>query len=165
MRVSVGVGIGVAAAAIAVALFVSLGQPFAPSGVATTTSTTTAVPPVKQFTIIAGEIELSGPYGFAFKGDKISSPGPTITVRKGDRVTITFTVGGKLAHTFAVTTEKTYTATPLWGAKIGESNAPVNPGQSGSVTFVADTAGTFFYICAVPGHAELGMFGSFVVEP
>ncbi|RMF30463.1 MAG: hypothetical protein D6752_04035, partial [Candidatus Nitrosothermus koennekii] len=32
------------------------------------------------------------------------------------------------------------------------------------VTFTADTPGTYYYICLVPGHAALGMQGKFIVE-
>jgi uncharacterized cupredoxin-like copper-binding protein len=36
--------------------------------------------------------------------------------------------------------------------------------HEGTVTFTASSAGTHQYLCPVPGHAQKGMAGSFVVE-
>jgi nitrite reductase (NO-forming) len=32
-----------------------------------------------------------------------------------------------------------------------------------TITFTAATPGTYQYLCAVPGHAQRGMLGNFVV--
>lgn len=40
----------------------------------------------------------------------------------------------------------------------------VNEGESTTVTFVADTAGTYEYYCSVGNHRAQGMFGELVVE-
>ena len=36
--------------------------------------------------------------------------------------------------------------------------------HTGTLSFTATNAGTYEYLCPVPGHAEEGMAGSFVVE-
>ena len=39
-----------------------------------------------------------------------------------------------------------------------------NPGDTDSISFVADEAGTFEFFCSVPGHRQLGMVGTLTVE-
>ena len=42
---------------------------------------------------------------------------------------------------------------------------PTSAGMhEGSMTFTASTTGTYQYLCPVPGHAQKGMVGTFVVE-
>jgi nitrite reductase (NO-forming) len=36
--------------------------------------------------------------------------------------------------------------------------------HTGTVTFTASQAGTYHYLCPVPGHAQKGMAGAFTVE-
>ena len=38
-------------------------------------------------------------------------------------------------------------------------------GEKTELTFIPDRPGEFDYLCEVPGHAELGMRGKFIVEP
>jgi len=124
----------------------------------------------KELTIIGGETRKDWEKGgFALLGGEVTSPGPTIRVKKGDQVTITFrNVHGtyareRISHNFVVVAEiKTFPrfAEPLWGAKID----PIQVGKSISVTFTPNAAGDFFYVCDVPGHPERGMYGSFIVE-
>lgn len=85
----------------------------------------------RVFSIIGGELkEDYETAGFALFGGNITSPGPTIRVRKGDQVTITFkNVHGTFSleyipHNFVVVAEKKESAEPLWGAKIGETTYP-----------------------------------------
>jgi uncharacterized cupredoxin-like copper-binding protein len=35
--------------------------------------------------------------------------------------------------------------------------------HTGTLTFTATTAGTYRYLCPVPGHAQKGMTGQFIV--
>ena len=48
----------------------------------------------------------------------------------------------------------------LWGARTVE----IFTDDSATITFMPDAPGTYQYICTIPGHAQLGMRGTFVVE-
>ena len=101
--------------------------------------------------------------GFALEGEDVVSPGPAITVRAGEPVTITFKVVDEIVpepHDFVIVAEKVRFADPLWGAK----TEPLPFGEQQSITFTPDTPGSYFYICSVSDHLFLGMWGSFIVE-
>ena len=49
-----------------------------------------------------------------------------------------------------------------FAAPIGD---PTAAGDGAEVmTFTANTAGTYSYLCPMPGHAEMGMYGTFIVR-
>ncbi len=101
--------------------------------------------------------------GYALEGDDVVSPGPTITVRAGEPVTITFKVADEIVpepHDFVIVAEKARFADPLWGAKTEQ----LPFGEQQSITFTPDTPGSYFYICTVSDHLSRGMWGSFIVE-
>jgi nitrite reductase (NO-forming) len=89
---------------------------------------------------------------------------PDFVVNSGDEVTFTVTNAGKGFHSFGITASPDDFSNPLWGSEIASSAAPLKAGESGSATFIAGVPGTYYYICTVPGHASLGMQGSFIVE-
>jgi len=89
---------------------------------------------------------------------------PDFVVNSGDEVTFTATNKGKGFHAFGIAASPDDFGNPLWGSDIGSATAPLKPGESGSTTFTAGAPGTYYYICLVPGHAALGMQGSFIVE-
>ena len=89
---------------------------------------------------------------------------PDIVVNSGDEVTITASNAGKGFHSFGIVASPDDFSNTLWGSDIASPNAPLKPGESGSTTFIAGAPGTYYYICTVPGHAALGMQGSFIVE-
>ena len=113
--------------------------------------------------------------GYAAEGEEISVPGPTIRVRKGETITIRFENTNYFedgtpfpeAHNFSVVADKDIPAfemEPLWGANVGGFGDPyLKPGERGSVTFTADTAGIFFYVCSLSEHISNGMSGLFIV--
>src|SRR5262249_24772996 len=70
------------------------------------------------------------------------------TVPVGTTVVFKVTNKGKIGHNFAVGGKKT----PL-----------IQPGKSATLTVKFATKGKFAYSCTVPGHAALGMKGSFGV--
>ncbi len=72
-------------------------------------------------------------------------------VKKGDTVTVKFTSTGGF-HDFVV------------DGIAGAATARVSDGQSASVTFVADKAGTYEFYCSVGNHRQMGMVGKFIVE-
>lgn len=74
----------------------------------------------------------------------------TMTVNKGDTVKITVK-----------------NASGVHDLKIDEFNAStriLNAGESQTITFVADKAGTFEYYCSVGNHRALGMVGTLTVR-
>ncbi len=114
--------------------------------------------------------------GFGVEGEDITSPGPTIRVRKGETVTITFENAHYYedgrpfteGHNFNVVEDKdvsTLLMEPLWGAHLGGfDDENLEAGERGSVTFTAETAGEFYYVCAIGDHIGHGMWGRFIVE-
>lgn len=73
-----------------------------------------------------------------------------IKVKKGDTVTINFksTQG---FHDWVVD-------------ELGVATKRVNTGEATSVTFTADTVGTFQYYCSVMNHRQKGMVGYIVIQ-
>jgi plastocyanin len=87
---------------------------------------------------------------FTITGSSFSFAPNAITVNKGDTVKITF----KNANGFH-------------DLVIDEFNArtqKINGGQSETITFVADKAGTFEYYCSVGTHRQMGMVGTLTVK-
>ena len=64
-------------------------------------------------------------------------------------MTFTFTNIGHVAHDFKIDGK----VTPL-----------IQPGQTTKLAVTFTKAGTYPYLCTVPGHAEAGMKGSFTVR-
>ncbi len=89
---------------------------------------------------------------------------PDFVVNSGDEVTFTATNAGKGFHAFGIAASPDDFNNLLWGSEIAAATAPLKAGESGSSTFTAGAPGTYYYICTVPGHASLGMQGSFIVE-
>ena len=89
---------------------------------------------------------------------------PDFVVNSGDEVTFTAANVGKGFHAFGITSSPDDFNNVLWGSEIAAAAAPLKAGESGSTTFTAGAPGTYYYICTVPGHASLGMQGSFIVE-
>ena len=89
---------------------------------------------------------------------------PEIMVKAGDSVTINVVNNGKMPHAFGIVSDPDEPVTIVFSAKFKSPDNPILKGQNGSVTFIADKPGNYFYICTVPGHAALGMKGNFIVE-
>ncbi len=106
--------------------------------------------------------------GYALEGEDITSPGPTITVRVGEPVSITFKNLDDFIpepHDFTIVADMDETALlrdadPLWGAET--EWLPL--GEQQTITFTPDTPGSYFYVCTNSDHAFRGMWGTFVVE-
>lgn len=77
---------------------------------------------------------------FKFKLSRTSAP-------KG-KVTFKITNKGKLKHDFKIN---------------GVTSKMISPGRSTSITVTFKKAGTYPYLCTVPGHAALGMKGKFKI--
>ena len=98
----------------------------------------------------------------ALQGEENNNP--DFTVNSGDEVTFTAVNVGNSFHSFGITATHEDFGNPLWGSDIGSMNNPLKPGESGTATFTAGAPGMYYYICTVPGHAQQGMVGSFIVE-
>ena len=103
-------------------------------GTSTSTGTST-ISQVKEF-IVNGS-------NFAF------SPS-TITVNKGDRVRIVFKNQGGM-HDWKLD-------------EFGAKTKVINGGESETIEFVADKAGSFEYYCSIGTHRQMGMKGVFIVK-
>lgn len=129
---------------------------------------------------IASEDPLNFEWGFGFEGEKATSPGPTLTIYKGETVTLTFInealyEDGRIdtnRHNFLVVADKDANASamaPLWGAQVGGNtnyDEDIKTGESASITFTPEEVGEFYYICNSHGHFTHGMWGRLIVlEP
>ncbi len=125
---------------------------------------TTLTPPANSgtaLTLYEGEIS-STAYGFGDSANTlVSNPGPTITLKAGQTYTMTVHNVGSMQHNWAIVDAKSTSANVLWGAAISFTN----PGLTNQVTFTAGSTGSYFYICQVPGHIELGLWGTVTVNP
>lgn len=73
-----------------------------------------------------------------------------ITVNKGDKVTINFGVNNGF-HDFVIDAFK---------VKVG----PIGTGKTASVTFTADTEGTYEFYCDIDHHRQKGQKGTLIVQ-
>ncbi len=108
----------------------------------------------------------AGEYGFGNSAGSVTSPGPTLTFKAGDTVTVTLHNVGTVPHNWAIVTDKTDGSTnyAFSGAVIGSASNAVAPGASSSATFTVGNAGSYYYICQVDGHVSLGMWGTVTVQ-
>ena len=118
--------------------------------------------PTVNIVLYEGEIATTK-YGFGNSSTLLTSPGPTLRFNLTDVVNITVVNVGMMPHAFAITQTPKTGATILFNAEIGASSY-LEPGKQGTVIFTPTNAGSFYYICPVPGHAELGMYGSVVIS-
>jgi rusticyanin len=98
---------------------------------------------------------------------------PTIVVPQGARVSIqVVNADPDTAHGLVITGSQSawspmpmMTSTPAFaGAALWILGNPTSAGMhTATITFTASAAGTYQYICAVPGHAQKGMIGTFIV--
>ncbi len=127
----------------------------------TSTSNSNRTPTVN---IVLYEGEISPiKYGFGYTSTSLSSPGPTLRFNLTDVVNITVINVGSMPHGFAITNAPNTGATVLFNAEIGASSY-LEPGKQGTVIFTPNNAGSFYYICPVPGHTEVGMYGSVIIS-
>jgi FtsP/CotA-like multicopper oxidase with cupredoxin domain len=119
--------------------------------------------PTAHILLYQGEIS-DNKYGFGYSPDTLTSPGPTLRFKTSDVVNITVVNTGRFSHAFAITTAPQTGANVLFNAEIGSESNPILPGQSGSVIFTPNNAGSwFFYTSPVSDDAEFGMYGSVVI--
>jgi plastocyanin len=111
-----------------------------------------------SLTLYAKEISSSS-YGFGLTSTSITSPGPTLNLVEGTSYTMTVNNVDTMPHSWEIVSSKATSTSPLWGAGIDISSY-IPSGGSGSVTFTPTQTGNFYYVCTVPGHIALGMWGN-----
>jgi plastocyanin len=125
--------------------------------------TTTTQHPNVSITLYEGEIS-SSLYGFGYSSNSLVSPGPTLTFKVGDVVNVTVTDVGQMPHNWAIVSTNQTSAPVQFNAQIRSASNPLQHGESGSVVFTVTEAGDYYYICQVPGHLDVGMYGAVVVN-
>jgi nitrite reductase (NO-forming) len=91
---------------------------------------------------------------------------PEIHANVGDRIQFDVSMGSSISfHAFGVTPSETGFSNILAGTAIGSASNPLKAGEGGKSEFVPTSEGTYYYICTVPGHRELGMQGKIIVGP
>lgn len=90
---------------------------------------------------------------------------PDVHASVGDKIEFVVTNKGKSFHAFGVTEAADGLEGIISGTEVNTANNPLKPGQSGTSSFVPDKEGTYYYVCTVPGHRELGMQGKIIVGP
>ncbi len=114
-----------------------------------------------RFTAVAGP-----PGGPELSFEIAGMVNPQIVVPQGARVTVQVINGDTAApHDFVVS--RTVDGSPAFA---GAASAVLATAQgtampSAGIAFIASTAGSFVYQCTVPGHAQSGMQGKFLVTP
>lgn len=121
----------------------------------------TQMPPTT--TAFSGDV-FEKDYAFGFSQNAFAMPGPTLNLRLNESVTVIVHNLGPTGHNWAIVQTKSDTAPVMFSAQAGTPQSPIASGGSVSVTFTPDTAGNYFYICQVPGHLDLGMWGNVVVS-
>jgi uncharacterized cupredoxin-like copper-binding protein len=119
--------------------------------------------PTREIVIYAAELP-DGRFGYGFSPDNITSPGPPIKVKVDEVVRLTLIDIGKIPHSFAVVDKVSEPPNILFQSEIGTPSRPVYPNSSQSIVIQFKTPGTYNYMCTVPGHSQLGMWGVFIVE-
>jgi len=89
---------------------------------------------------------------------------PTINAKVGDRIIFNVLNAGKSFHSFGVTLDDEGFGGILGGTAVASANNPLKPGDAGDSEFIPGEPGTYYYICTVPGHREMGMVGTIIVE-
>lgn len=87
----------------------------------------------------------------------------TIELEVGKAVTLEFVNTGTTEHDLQVM-EMPATGAGHGHGSDGDVHAHAMPGKTDSITFTPDDAGTYQFICTIPGHREAGMTGTFVVR-
>lgn len=100
---------------------------------------------------------------------------PTIVVPNGSRVSVeVVNADSDTAHGLVITAKSSassswmpmMTTSPAFsGSALWFLGIPTAAGMhTATISFTADAPGTYLYLCAVPGHAQKGMVGTFIVR-
>ena len=113
---------------------------------ATTTNATSSASAGVSAGVTAGTAETKS---FTVTGQNFSFTPKTMSVKKGDKVQITF-VNAEGHHDINID-------------EFNVHSGIINGGQQKVVTFTADKTGSFQYYCSVGSHRAMGMWGTLTV--
>lgn len=88
---------------------------------------------------------------FTVEGNQFKFTPSEISVKKGEKVKLTFKNTGSFPHNFTIT-------------DLGVATKRINPGETDTVEFTPQNSGEFKFICDVGNHEEQGMVGTLTVE-
>lgn len=115
------------------------------------TSEPTSGETMQQETTQSGEAMKKGEVKeFTVTGSSFKFDPPTLTVKKGDTVKITFKDSGGM-HDFVID-------------ELNVKTKQIQSGAQETVEFTADKSGTFEYYCSVGNHRAQGMKGTLTVQ-
>jgi nitrite reductase (NO-forming) len=108
----------------------------------------------------------SGPVALSFEGtDTFQFTPASASVSAGNEVEVTLNNVGALEHSWTLVSSDADAATVTDSEAINSaSTGTIAAGETGSVAFTAPAAGTYTFVCTVPGHAAAGMTGTFTVN-
>jgi len=119
------------------------------------------------FTVVAAQTAANGELNF----NGVDKGRLVITVPEGAAVQLTLRNNGALPHSLEIipytnTLPATALDTPAFpGAVTKNPQVGITKGQTAVVKFTAGKPGKYLLICGFPGHALLGMYGTFEVSP
>jgi uncharacterized cupredoxin-like copper-binding protein len=97
--------------------------------------------------------------------DELRFTPETAAAAAGDSIEVTLNNMGALEHTWTlVGADVDVTTATEANAISGASTGTVPGGESDTITFTAPAAGTYQFLCTVPGHAAAGMVGTLTVN-
>lgn len=85
------------------------------------------------------------------EGEEFEFTPSQITVKKGEKVKLTFKNTGKFPHDYVIT-------------DLNIATKRIQPGEEDTVEFTPNETGEFQFICSVGNHEEQGMVGTLMVE-
>jgi len=124
------------------------------------------------FTTVAAQA--ASPQTVKLTADEFAFTPNTVTLTAGQPVRLTIVNTGKVAHDlksplpiadFTYQHADNSAGEQAANIKGGVLDVDFDPGTTAQVTFTPTKAGTYAFECDVPGHAQLGMKGTFVVQP
>ncbi len=132
----------------------------------TVTGGQAGAPKTVELTLVAGKADASGSI-FSFNG--YSNGKMTLTVPLGWTVVVTYQNRSPLRHSFDVigyTGPQPQTPPPpvFKGAATKDPVDGIGVGRQETITFVAERAGKYEFLCGALGHAQAGMWDYLIVS-
>jgi uncharacterized cupredoxin-like copper-binding protein len=106
------------------------------------------------------------PTTLIFEGlDTLTFAPDTAAAIAGTQVEVIFNNSGELEHTWALVRQDADPATVADDDAIaGAATGVVSSGGSKAISFTAPAAGTYQFMCTIPGHAAAGMVGMMTIN-